>query len=84
MPPLISLVPNSGIHFWDVDLDADALPRQARTFWEEPLGGPADVRLLGDGDEVAQLAGLHTGSVRGWPRVIPVRYRAAPDRCWRA
>ena len=42
MPPLISLVPNSGIHFWDVDLDADALPRQARTFWEEPLGGPAD------------------------------------------
>lgn len=42
MPPLITLIPNSGIHFWDVDLDADALPRQARTFWEEPLGGPPD------------------------------------------
>ena len=42
MPPLITLIPNSGIQFWDVDLDAEALPRQARTFWEEPLGGPAD------------------------------------------
>jgi len=42
MPPLITLIPNSGIHFWDVDLDADALPRQARMFWEEPLGGPPD------------------------------------------
>jgi len=42
MPPLITLIPNSGIHFWDVDLDMDALPRQARTFWEEPLGGPPD------------------------------------------
>ena len=42
MPPLITLIPNSGIQFWDVDLDADALPRQARSFWEEPLGGPAD------------------------------------------
>ncbi len=26
----------------------------------EALGGAADVRLLGDGDEVAQLAGLHS------------------------
>jgi len=42
LPPLITLIPNSGIHFWDVDLDADALPRQARMFWEEPLGGPPD------------------------------------------
>jgi len=42
MTPLITLIPNSGIHFWDVDLDADALPRQARVFWEEPLGGPPD------------------------------------------
>ncbi len=42
MPPLITLIPNSGIQFWDVDLDVDALPRQARTFWEEPLGGPPD------------------------------------------
>lgn len=42
MTPLITLIPNSGIHFWDVDLDADALPRQARTFWEEPLDGPPD------------------------------------------
>jgi len=40
MPPLITLVPNSGIQFWDLDLDVDALPRQARSFWEEPLGGP--------------------------------------------
>ncbi len=42
MPPLITLIPNSGIQFWDVDLDVDALPRQARNFWEEPLGGPPD------------------------------------------
>ncbi len=40
MSPLITLVPNSGVQFWDLDLDMDALPRQARSFWEEPLGGP--------------------------------------------
>ncbi len=42
MTPLITLIPNSGIQFWDVDLNAEAMPRQARTFWEEPLGGPPD------------------------------------------
>lgn len=42
MTPLITLVPNSGIQFWDTDLDAEAFPRQARTFWAEPTGGPPD------------------------------------------
>ncbi len=42
MPPLITLIPNSGIQFWDVDLDEATLPRQSRTFWEEPLGEPKD------------------------------------------
>ncbi len=39
---LISLIPQSGIQFWDTPLDLDSLPRQARQFWEERLGGPAD------------------------------------------
>ncbi len=42
MPPLITLVPQSGIQFWDTPLDMDSLPRQARTFWEERLGGTPD------------------------------------------
>jgi len=59
MPPLITLIPNSGIHFWDVDLDADALPRQARMFWEEPLGGPPD-------EHGAIRARLHRKLWRQW------------------
>ena len=47
MPPLITLIPNSGIQFWDVDFDADALPRQARTFWEEPRHGAPDATGAG-------------------------------------
>ena len=42
MPTLITLIPNSGVQFWDTDLDATVLPRQARTFWEQPLGGAPD------------------------------------------
>ncbi len=42
MPPLITLIPQSGVQFWDVALDIDSLPRQPRSFWEEPIGGPAD------------------------------------------
>ena len=42
MPPLITLIPQSGIQFWDVALDIDSLPRQPRSFWEEPTGGPVD------------------------------------------
>lgn len=38
MPSLISLVPNSGVQFWDVDLDIDRLPRTAFSFWEEKIG----------------------------------------------
>lgn len=37
MPPLISLIPQSGIQFWNTPLDMDSLPRQARQFWEQPL-----------------------------------------------
>jgi len=60
MPPLITLVPNSGIQFWDLDVDVDALPRQARSFWEEPLGGPpaAEQRSQRDADG-ATRARLH-------------------------
>ena len=43
MPPLITLIPNSGVQFWDLDLNVDALPRQARTFWEEPVAVPGVV-----------------------------------------
>ncbi len=39
---LITLVPNSGIHFWDIDFDLDALPRLTRRFWEERLSDVPD------------------------------------------
>src|ERR1700742_2501244 len=37
MPPRITLIPNSGIQFWDLELDTEALPRLVRTFWEKPV-----------------------------------------------
>lgn len=52
MPALIMLVPNSGIQFWDIDLDMDRLPRLSRAFWEEPLA------------ETPQTAGLATVALR--------------------
>ncbi len=33
MAPLITLIPNSGIQFWDIDLDIERLPRLTRSFW---------------------------------------------------
>ena len=36
--PLISLVPNTGVQFFDVSLDLEALPRVTRSFWEERAG----------------------------------------------
>lgn len=38
----ITLVPNSGIHFWDLRFDLDTLPRITRWFWEELLGQDRD------------------------------------------
>jgi hypothetical protein len=35
MTQLITLIPNTGIQFWDVDLDLEKLPRLVRSFWEE-------------------------------------------------
>ena len=43
MPTLITLIPNSGIQFWDIDLDDAALPRLNRAFWEEPVSNQPDV-----------------------------------------
>lgn len=35
---LITLVPDTGVQFYDIDLDIEAMPRMARSFWEEKLG----------------------------------------------
>ena len=35
--PLITLIPNSGVQFWDADIDIERLPRLSRSFWEEKL-----------------------------------------------
>jgi len=32
----------------------------------QSLGGPAEVQLLGDGDEVAQVAKVHGGFLNAW------------------
>lgn len=42
MPTLITLIPNSGIQFWDIDLDLETLPRLTRSFWEEPVSNVPD------------------------------------------
>ena len=36
--PLITLVPNTGVQFFDVPLDLETLPRITRSFWEERAG----------------------------------------------
>ena len=55
MPPLITLIPNSGVQFWDVALDIDGLPRATRTYWEEPSGGGVKLRELRADDETGQM-----------------------------
>ena len=32
MTQLITLIPNSGVQFWDIDLDMERLPRLSRSF----------------------------------------------------
>jgi hypothetical protein len=87
MPPLITLIPNSGIQFWDVDLDADALPRQARSFWEEPLGGPPDENgavpakphELRQDSETGQWADALSGDTPPDEETYPISARHAID-----
>lgn len=43
---LITLVPDTGVQFHDFDLDVEALPRLARTFWEQPSGDQHVLRTL--------------------------------------
>ncbi|MDR3519061.1 MAG: virulence factor SrfB [Azospirillaceae bacterium] len=38
MTELITLIPDSGVQFWDIDLDMEQLPRVSRAFWEEKVG----------------------------------------------
>ena len=86
MPPLITLIPNSGVQFWDIDLDTDALPRQARTFWEEPLGaateaGAAPVKLheLVQDPETGQMVDRLTRDVPPPEECYPISARHAID-----
>lgn len=69
MAKLITLVPNSGVHFWDVDVDLDSLPRKSLRFWEERLAEAPDannelpvalreLRLDGNGEFVDPVSGL--------------------------
>lgn len=49
MAQVITLIPNSGVQFLDLDLDLERLPRLSRSFWEERIGtGPS----AADGDRV--------------------------------
>ena len=83
--PLITLIPNSGVQFWDVDLNVDALPRQVRTFWEEPVGPPAQegairpVRLheLVQDTETNQLVERHSRDVPPAEETYPISARHA-------
>src|ERR1700741_2228054 len=55
---------------FEVALQSLDLLGERRTGDVQPVGGPAEVQLLGDSDEVAQLAQLH------WP--IVVRWESLP------
>jgi hypothetical protein len=55
MPPLITLIADSGVQFWDVDLDLERLPRVVRLFWDQRLPGQLDAA----GKERAALRELH-------------------------
>jgi len=87
MPPLITLIPNSGIQFWDLALDMDALPRQVRTFWEEPLGGapdengamPAKLHELRPDLETGQLVDALSGDAPPDDETYSVSTRQALD-----
>ena len=68
MTKLITLVPNSGVHFWDIPLDLDAMPKLNRRFWEERLSDVPDetgeipvalreLQASGDGDFVDPVSG---------------------------
>ena len=59
-------------------------PRQRGLRDPEPLRGPPEVQLLGDGDEVPQLPRLHAATVRRHQDRYPSGIAAHPDRCWTA
>jgi hypothetical protein len=37
LPPIVSLIPHSGLQFLDIRFSIDQLPRTPRVFWEQPL-----------------------------------------------
>jgi hypothetical protein len=51
---------------FEVTLQSLDLLGERRTGDVQPVSGPAEVQLLGDGDEVAQLAQLHLAIVVRW------------------
>jgi hypothetical protein len=71
MPALITLVPNSGIHFWDTAFDVERLPNRRHSFWEERLSEvadasghvPAQLHLLVEDENTRELTNPATGHV---------------------
>jgi hypothetical protein len=69
MAPLITLVPNSAVQFWDQVLDIERLPNRRRTFWEERLSDvpdatghvPAQLRPLVEDETTRELIDPATG-----------------------
>jgi hypothetical protein len=69
MPQLITLVPNTAVQFWDVDLDLERLPNRRRTFWEEPISDvrdetgrvPSVLRELVEDEEMREMVDPVTG-----------------------
>ena len=63
MPALITLVPNSAVHFWDTVLDIEHLPNRRRAFWDKPLSAvpdgsgrvPAELRPLVEDRDTREL-----------------------------
>ena len=57
MPELITLIPDSGLQFWDAPLAEGALPRITRAFWDAPLGDGRFALRAGEDYAVRALPG---------------------------
>lgn len=85
MTRLITLIPNSGVQFWDIDLDLEKLPRLRRSFWDEPIGDQPDesgnlplvLRELQDKDGI--LVDPVSGQVPPDDQVYPIGPNQALD-----
>jgi hypothetical protein len=70
MAQMITLIPNSGVQFWDIDIDMEQLPRLSHDYWEERVGdrradGTSTTAILREleADDTGTLTFKRTGAL---------------------